>query len=61
MIELTKIQLDFLLRACNLNEAVVQYDCPDEEFKKVYKTSKKKHIKEIDNLYTTILKLNKNG
>jgi len=58
-ITLTKVQLDFLLRACNLSEAVVQYDCPNEEFKRVYKTSKSNHIKEIDNLYSKLLKIEK--
>jgi len=57
MVTLTKIQLDFLLRACNLSEAVVQYDCTNEEFKKVHKTCKSNHRKEIDKLYSKLLKL----
>jgi hypothetical protein len=56
MITLTRTQLDFLLRACNLSEAVVQYDCPNEEFKRAYKVSKSNHRKEINNLYSNLLK-----
>jgi len=42
MINLNEIQLDFLLRACKLNWAVLQFDIADKDFEEDYGYTKDK-------------------
>lgn len=47
MINLNEIQLDFLLRACELKWAVLQFDITDKDFEEDYGYSKDEAIETI--------------
>lgn len=54
MIQITEIQRDFLMRACNLDWAVLQYDITDKDFVEDYGYTKEQARNEIENLYNNI-------
>jgi hypothetical protein len=52
------IQLDFLLRACNLYWAILQFDITDKDFKEDYGYSKEEAIQAICHLERQFLEEN---
>lgn len=54
IIELTKEQIEFISRACNLEEHVINYDETDSEFKRFYGCSKNKMRAEVNKLYLNL-------
>ena len=53
--ELSKIQQTFLLTACNLKEAVFQFDITDKDFKEDYGFTKQQALEAIDDLHVQLI------